>query len=298
MKHHNDATATLRSINAVLRRAEDLHWSDPEFLAWERGQVGDIDERATDPVHDVRYTRWEPGPEWEPPAGDDDDADVYVRPMCQLIEPPDGLRTPMRTRARDYPDQVTMSGPLLLGPEPAKVTPGQWLDRAQAAVSTWMMSPRMAALFAGATRPGPTRQSRDPRFIRGMVPSAAIVDETRHLPMSWFDPETAEADARQETGLVSEAIRTFSLSLTISVEEIRSLADALITPMPPVDEDSGISLTPDTTREDVTRWLTRRRAWHTFTAGPQHRPRRDHRTGPRPRVLPTAINPRRPRRRR
>ena len=44
---HTDATATLRSINATLRRAEDLHWTDPEFLAWERGQVGELHEEPT-----------------------------------------------------------------------------------------------------------------------------------------------------------------------------------------------------------------------------------------------------------
>lgn len=112
------AATTLDAIDTELRRAEDLHWTDPQFLAWERGQVGakpDITEFTHYDTGEV-LQRWRYFP-----------ADRYgvcsVRPIATLTLPPSSAgMARMRTTAGDYPPlEHTVHGPLLLGPEPEEV---------------------------------------------------------------------------------------------------------------------------------------------------------------------------------
>lgn len=122
------AATTLSAVDEALRRADDLHWSDPAFLKWEAGHVGElvvIEEDAPDPR--TRY--WaDSGPAHD--RADRFDLGVEEAPMisrrwdhppsclCDEGEVPPGRA--MIVRAAEYPppEHTTRSGPLLLGPEP------------------------------------------------------------------------------------------------------------------------------------------------------------------------------------
>ena len=139
---HTDTRATLALIDATLRLTERPLWEDPEFLAWEAGQVDDDTEADRyqpflDSSEVVTVTEHAPGPEhWltSPGAqaaflklGDT----VRASPMVWAVEDHDSFcdcadddspiwRGGMRMTAYDYPAVVTY-GPLILGPEPGPV---------------------------------------------------------------------------------------------------------------------------------------------------------------------------------
>ncbi|MBB4931814.1 hypothetical protein F4561_002634 [Lipingzhangella halophila] len=126
-----EAATTLSTIDAALRRSEDLHWSDPAFREWERGQVGELDEQEIEAAGETkRVYQAEPGPAH--PRYDQNDIGVVEAPMItrrwdhppsclcdEGVVPPGGA---MVVRAADYPPpEDATHGPLLLGPHPARV---------------------------------------------------------------------------------------------------------------------------------------------------------------------------------
>jgi len=239
---HHDADTTLKAINATLRRAEDLHWTDPEFLEWERNRFSGRTRRIKahssfgDPVV---YTRHDP----DAHAHDRDDGH-HIRPMIQEL--PDATNTkPMTITADDYPQQATTSGPLMLGPEPDKV-----------AATATVTYDAFAHLFRrpAATEQGLAAFAMD-RQDDGWF-GVGYVDARVETVFSWGpDPELVAAMAEVAARSMRE--------LTISFEgAARAFAD--LAPLMP---------DPDDPREHA---LARRRAtrpWHTYTAGPQNRRR-------------------------
>ncbi|MEV2277729.1 hypothetical protein AB0I72_19295 [Nocardiopsis sp. NPDC049922] len=107
-----DTGRTLAAVGAAIRRAEDLHWTDPGFLEWEREQVGPVRWHTILVERNQMCTCWEPGPG----AYDEDDGHE-IRPMIQDV----ALDRPcvsMRIKAHDYAHGVVTSGPVMVGPEP------------------------------------------------------------------------------------------------------------------------------------------------------------------------------------
>ncbi|ASU81521.1 hypothetical protein CDO52_00820 [Nocardiopsis gilva YIM 90087] len=86
------AEDVLDRIGTTLRRAEDLRWSDPEFLEWERGQLGGRFVEA----HGIATGIYNPGPEF---VGGSISA---VRPMFEVIDDAATTR-PMVVRYSDDP---------------------------------------------------------------------------------------------------------------------------------------------------------------------------------------------------
>lgn len=128
-----EAAATLAAVNAVL---DDVpHWADPEFLAWERGQVDDAAD-ALKTTDGLLFTSYEPGPHhWITgnDAGLEVEDTIRISPMIDLYEEHPWcmceigdeagavptFRRQMTRRTADYPPPgETTHGPLLLGPEP------------------------------------------------------------------------------------------------------------------------------------------------------------------------------------
>lgn len=126
------AAATLTAIGRELRRAEDLTWDDPEFQAWERGQVGELEiDQAVLTEVGGWVRRFAAAPGYALTAAD---LGVHRSPMVGLIDDHpticDGPRGEehcfdmgaMSLGASDYPPpEHTTHGPLLLGPEPPVV---------------------------------------------------------------------------------------------------------------------------------------------------------------------------------
>lgn len=137
---HTDTRSTLALIDATLRLTEKPLWEDPEFLAWEAGQVADDTHRyqtSFDTPDVVTVTVHAPGPgHWltSPSAQEallELSDTVRPSPMVWGLEDHDSFcecegfglmswRNPMRMDAHDYPAAV-MCGPLMLGPEPGPV---------------------------------------------------------------------------------------------------------------------------------------------------------------------------------
>lgn len=122
------AAATLAAVNAVLD-GDVPHWSDPEFLEWERGQVSDP---VVMPFEHPFAAVAVPGPGH---CRYGVDVGVHRAPMVRFVDdhshmcgectggpPLHVARAVMSTRAADYPPPAeTTHGPLLLGPEPPTV---------------------------------------------------------------------------------------------------------------------------------------------------------------------------------
>lgn len=126
---HTDAHQTLARIDATLRLTGKPLWADPEFLAWEAGQVSAKPHGAAQFGDLFRY-RYAPGPaHWLSSTEARDahlnvDCTVHTSPMvtvhddhrciCEITGDPE-WRGSMRVTAADYPAVVT-HGPLMLGP--------------------------------------------------------------------------------------------------------------------------------------------------------------------------------------
>lgn len=128
-KKPEDARRTLADIDAAneraraaIRRSQDLTWTDPEFQRWERGQIECLDEphpvdRIVFGEEGLVFHQAQPGP-----LHQRREASNHRRLMFQLCE--DGAGSAgggERFRAEDYPpapEDITWSGPLMLGPEP------------------------------------------------------------------------------------------------------------------------------------------------------------------------------------
>lgn len=126
-----DAATTLSAIDTVLRRADDLHWTDPAFLEWEAAQVGDVETTKVDLPAVGLALQWEayPGPGHERHGDRVAGVGVHRAPMVRLVDDHPGdcllcmpdpvmsVRDSMRMN-RYPPRERTTYGPLLLGPEP------------------------------------------------------------------------------------------------------------------------------------------------------------------------------------
>lgn len=235
---HHDADTTLKAINATLRRAEDLHWTDPAFLEWERsrfsGHVRRVAVRSSFGDLFV-HTRHDPAAD----AYDRDDGH-HIRPMIQELPDVTNSRT-MTITADDYPVEITMSGPLMLGPEPDKVT-------ATATVTYDVFAylfRRPAATEQGLAAFAMDRQD-DGWFGVGSV-------------FSWDpDPELVAAMAEVVDSSLSRMAASF---------EAAAHAFADLAPLMP---------DPDDPREHALAHRRATRPWHTYTAGPQNRRRGNH----------------------
>ncbi|MFE6304992.1 hypothetical protein [Nocardiopsis sp. NPDC057823] len=137
---HTDAPDTLSRIDATLRLTDRQLWHDPEFLAWEAGQVAGDPYVYEIPSKNLRFTSHGPGPaHWLSSAdahlvGLEVNDTVRVNTVIHLYndhhwcqcdaggatetEADVEFRRPMRVCAYQYPEpEHTTHGPLLLGPD-------------------------------------------------------------------------------------------------------------------------------------------------------------------------------------
>lgn len=134
---HTDARQTLARTDATLRLTDKPLWEDPEFLAWEAGQVDPIPTTTTH-WNGRTTSLYLPGSAhhiWDEVLEVDRNYEDTVsrRPMIALVDDhPEQcgcevhgasslvLRGWMTVSEHDYPAPAdTTYGPLLLGPEPA-----------------------------------------------------------------------------------------------------------------------------------------------------------------------------------
>ncbi|MFE6305011.1 hypothetical protein [Nocardiopsis sp. NPDC057823] len=301
-----DAATTLDRIGETLRRSEDLHWSDPGFLAWEREQVGDIESVTVIRDRNVRTVRYEaPTDAWDEEDGH------HIRPMIQEIHI-DRPTRPMIIRTRDYSPGVDTSGPLMLGPEPEAVL-GEH-DGEEGITLAGVVTPlregagirgigahHVMCTFDETARftPDAVRQLQRVLDDRGHATGRmTFTVNPNHAEAFRANLQAAFGEAAER---VSEGFERLAPAFATATRAVRHVyaahrSDFALVP----GWDPGAPVDPRTveitnaSREVLLDWRDRRpRPWTAYTAGPQHQPRRHHRRGPDPRTVSATIVPRR-----